>query len=342
MTGYERITAALRGEPTDGIPVMLHNFLMAAKEHGVTMEQYRNSARIIADTFISSMDKYDYDGILVDIDTVTLAGAVGVRVDFPVKDAARSHGGCLDRLDSVFSLKPVKITDYKYVNIWLEAVRLLKEHYGNDKYIRGNCDQAPFSLASMMRGVQNWMIDLMTGPEDQLFALLEYCTDVTSQFIKLMAMTGCDMVSNGDSPAGPDMVSPELYAKYALPYEKKIVDVAHAAGLPYTLHICGNTEAILDRMPEIGADAFELDYKTDISRILETLGKKTAFIGNIDPSGVLAMGTPEEVRIKTKELLDIYAGKGKFILNAGCAIPSTTPSENLIAMIQTARNYKIN
>jgi len=34
MNGYERITAALRGERPDRVPVMLHNFMMAAREAG--------------------------------------------------------------------------------------------------------------------------------------------------------------------------------------------------------------------------------------------------------------------------------------------------------------------
>jgi len=36
MNGYERIKSALAGKPTDKIPVMLHNFMMAAKEAGLT------------------------------------------------------------------------------------------------------------------------------------------------------------------------------------------------------------------------------------------------------------------------------------------------------------------
>ena len=49
MNGYERIVAALNGRKPDRTPVMLHNFLMAAKEYGITMEQYRNNPRLIAD-----------------------------------------------------------------------------------------------------------------------------------------------------------------------------------------------------------------------------------------------------------------------------------------------------
>ncbi len=340
MNGYQRIEAALKGLQPDKTPIMLHNFMMAAREHGVTMEQYRNNPKLIAECFIASVDKYKYDGILVDIDTVTLAGAVGVPVDFPLDDPARTHIGNLVNLEDIVNLKPPKIEDYKYIQIWLESVRLLKEYYKDEIYIRGNCDQAPFSLASMIRGAQNWMLDLMMGTDEQLEALLEYCTDASSQFIKLMAQTGCDMVSNGDSPAGPEMISPEMYVQYALPFEKKIVDVAHQAGVAYTLHICGNTDVILEHMLLTGSDAFELDYKTDIGKIYNTIRNTTTLIGNIDPSGVLALGTVGSVREKTLELLKVYQYSNRFILNAGCALPSTTPSENLKMMIDTAREFR--
>ena len=341
MNGFERINAALKGLQPDNTPIMLHNFMMAAREHGVTMEQFRNDPKVIAECFISSVDKYGFDGILVDIDTVTLAGAVGVPVDFPVHEAARTHHGNLENLEDVFDLKSSNIENYKYVQIWLDSVRLLKEYYKDELYIRGNCDQSPFSLASMMRGAQNWMLDLMIGTDDQIEALLEYCTEATTQFIRLMAQTGCDMVSNGDSVAGPEMISPEMYVKYALPYEKQIVDEAHKAGLAYTLHICGNTEVILEHMLLTGADALELDYKTDILKILDVFQDKATLIGNIDPSGVLALGTENLVRTTTLELLTAYKKSNRLILNAGCAIPPTTPSGNLKMMITTARNFRL-
>ena len=184
------------------------------------------------------------------------------------------------------------------------------------------------------------MLDLMTGNEEHVSLLLEFCTDATSQLIKLMSQTGCDMVSNGDCPAGPEMISPEMYLKYAFPYEKKIAEAAHNAGNPYALHICGNTDAILEHMVKTGSDAIELDYKTDITRIYSICHDSVTFIGNIDPSGVLALGTPSEVQKKTNELLDLYKDFYRFILNAGCAIPPTTPSENLKIMIDTARSYR--
>lgn len=340
MNGYERITAALKGEKPDKVPVMLHNFMMAAHESGVNMEQFRNSPRVIADSFIRSVEKYQLDGVLVDIDTVTLAGAAGVPVDFPVYEAARSQRGCLENLEDLGSLKPVKLEDYKYIQVWLESVRLLKDYFKNEIFIRGNCDQAPFSLASLIRGSQNWMLDLMMADESLITDLLEYCTGISTGFIKLMVQTGADMVSNGDSISGPEMISPDMYEKYALPYEKRIADVAHAHGKSYVLHICGNTDPILDKMLLTGADGLELDYKTDTVKARNLMKDKVTFIGNIDPSGVLALGSAGEVKIKTRELLSIFSGVNRFILNAGCAIPSTTPPENISMMIDTARTFK--
>jgi len=339
MNGYERIFAALHGQTVDKIPVMLHNFMMAAHEYGATMEKFRNNPRVIADSFIQSTEKYQVDGILVDIDTVTLAGSMGVPVDFPVNEPARSHRGLFSKLEDIRNLKTINIENYKYIQIWLESVRLLKVYYSDDIFIRGNCDQAPFSLASMVRGSQDWMTDLMISEGSLITDLLEYCTGITCQFIGLMAQTGADMVSNGDSVSGPEMISPEMYTKFALPYEKKVIDTAHKFGKPYTLHICGNTSTILEQMLSSGADALELDYKTDPLLAFKLMHNHTTFIGNIDPSGVLALGSVEETELKTQELLKIFSKTSRFILNAGCAIPATTPPENIRRMIEVARNW---
>jgi len=331
--------AALQGQPHDKIPVMLHNFMMAAREINVSMRQFREDPKLIAQAFIHAVEKYNYDAILVDLDTVTLAGSLGVPVDFPDDDPARPLRGLLATLDDTKNLPPPKIENYRYVQHWLEAVRLLRAHFGNEVLIRGNCDQAPFSLASMVRGTDDLMLDLCLAEPQQMFDLLEYCAEATRQFIRLMAQAGAHMVSNGDSVAGPAMISPKHYEQYALPYEKIIVVEAHKHSLPYALHICGNTSLILELMLQTGADAFELDYKTDMQKAFALMRDKATFIGNIDPSGVLALGTPDLVRQKTTELLATFGATPRFILNAGCAIPATAPAENIFALMETARNH---
>jgi MtaA/CmuA family methyltransferase len=338
MNGYQRIAAALRGEQPDVTPVMLHNFMMAAHEAGVPMSLYRADPARMAACFIQAVEEYQYDGIMVDVDTSTLAGAVGVPVLFPDDEPAICHGRRLDCLAAARDLAPADVGRYCGVQVWLEAVRILKRYFGDEIYIRGNCDQCPFALAAAMRGSADWMMDIMS-PENREDAhrLLEFCTGATVQFLRLMADTGAHMLSNGDSPAGPSVVSPRVYRTFAMPYETRVTDAAHALGLPYILHICGKTESILDDMVTTGADGLELDYKTDARRARDIIAGRATFVGNIDPSGVLALGTPWEAERKTCELLQVFSGTPKFILNAGCAIPADTPPANLRAMIRAAR-----
>jgi uroporphyrinogen decarboxylase len=319
---------------------MLHNFMMAAREAGVTMKRYRSDPGEIARCFIEAVEKYGYDGIVVDVDTATLAGAVGTPVVFPDDEPAICHGQRLTSLQQARDLEPADVGSYSGVQVWLEAVRLLKRHFGAEIYIRGNCDQCPFSLASSMRGSSDWMMDIMDPDlEEDARLLLEFATDATVQFIRLMAAAGAHMVSNGDSPAGPSVVSPRIYRSFALPFEKQVVTAAHELGLPYLLHICGKTEPIVEDMVSTGADALELDHKTNARSAHDIIAGRTAFVGNLDPSGVLALAAPREVERKTRELLAVFADTPRFILNAGCAIPSNTPPENLKAMIGTARQF---
>ena len=338
MNGWQRIHAALKGEWPDKRPIMLHNFMMAAREAGMTMQEYRSDPEKAARAHIEAVEKYDLDGVLIDFDTATLAAAAGVPVEDPIDDPSRCSGALLQSIKDVGQLQAVDISKNERVQIWLETCSLVKKHFSDEIFVRGNCDQAPFSLASMIRPSEGWMMDLLLY-EEESFKLLEHCTNISGQFIRLMAKTGVDMVSNGDSPAGPEMISPELYRKFALPFEKKIVAVAHELHFPYGLHICGNTDVILKDMAQTGADAFELDYKTDINKIHDLCKDRIAFFGNIDPSGVIALGTADQVEEKARELLSIYKDSPRFIMNAGCAIPPMTPSENIERLVDVTRSF---
>ena len=45
MNGYQRVMAVLRGELPDRVPVCLHNFLPAAREAGIPLEQLPHANR---------------------------------------------------------------------------------------------------------------------------------------------------------------------------------------------------------------------------------------------------------------------------------------------------------
>ena len=340
MNGFERISLALKGEMPDKRPVMLHNFMLAAQELGISMKQYRESPEIAAKCHIEFVEKYKVDGILFDVDTALLAGAIGIPVDFPENEPARTHKPLLEKIEDVDSLLQIDISKNIRIQHSVETIKILKKYFGNEVFIRGNCDQAPFSLACSIRTPSAFMMDLMLNEEESI-RLLNYSSSVCEQFIKLMASAGSHMVSNGDSPAGPSMISPEMYQQFAMPYEKKMIDTAHEMKIPYLLHICGNTDLILDQMSTMDLDGIELDYKTPIERIYTFFGTKTCLFGTIDPSAVISLGTQQMVIDKTEEILKIYKGNPRLVIGAGCAIPNMTPEENIRTLLKTVNDYPL-
>ena len=76
---------------------MLHNFMLAAREVGYRMAEYRRDPQKIAECFICATETYGYDGVLLDVDTATLADAVGVHVEYPADDPARAWGAAWPR-----------------------------------------------------------------------------------------------------------------------------------------------------------------------------------------------------------------------------------------------------
>ena len=338
MNGRQRTLAALRGEQPNRVPVMLHNFMMAARQAGYTMGEYRRNPEAIARSFIQAVETYEYDSVVVDIDTATLAGALGVPVELPEDGPAACRAPAIATLDQVRDLPPPDLARNQRVRIWLEATRRLQRYFGDEVLVRGNCDQSAFSLAALVRSIPEFLVDIMEPDRAGLVhLLLEHTLAAATQFIALMAETGAPLVSNGNSTAGPDMVSPSVYRRIAQPYDRRVAEFAHRLGLPWILHICGKTDRILEDMLATGADGLDLDYKTDMTLARHTLAGRAAFIGNLDPSAVLARGTPELVARKTRELLQTFDGEPRFILNAGCAMPASTPPENLRAMIRASR-----
>ncbi|MDL2256006.1 uroporphyrinogen decarboxylase family protein [Parabacteroides sp. OttesenSCG-928-K15] len=340
MNGYERIQAALRGVMPDRRPVMLHNFRVAAREAGYTMKQYREDPEVAARSHIQFVEKYGVDGIFFDVDTALLACTVGVPVDYPEDEPARTHGILLHALQDVDSLGEIDISHNRRIEHAVETIKILKRYFKNEIYLRGNCDQAPFSLACSMRSPGNFMIDLLTD-EEQALKLISYASHICLQLIRLLAEAGADMVSNGDSPAGPTMISPDMYRRFAYPYEKLMLEEAHACKLPYLLHICGNTAIILDQIAQMGLDAVELDYETSTDKIYHHFHDRTALFGTVDPSGVMALGTPEMVSEEAAGIVDAYKGNPRLVLGTGCAIPPMAPEENIRAIIRCARHAEL-
>jgi uroporphyrinogen decarboxylase len=141
----------------------------------------------------------------------------------------------------------------------------------------------------------------------------------------------------GESIAGPDVCSPAIYREIAWPHERNVTQRLLRAGVRLQNHICGNATAIVPDMVETGAVILGLDYKCDLSAIKAATQGRATIVGTIDPSEVIARGTPDDVTEAAREELAVLAPGGGLILGAGCALPPETPPENLHALVEAGR-----
>lgn len=341
MNGYERICAVLNRKPVDRVPMMLHNFMAAAEEAGISMREYREDPKKMARVHIDMARKYDLDGVLLDVDTCLEAGAVGVPIDFPEHEPARVIRAASDDIEELIEMMDSsKVRKDDRIKKAVEAVYLMKQEVGGELFVRGNCDQMAFSLAMLAYGMEDFMADLLDEEcEEGIFRLMDRAYEVHLEFHKMMQEAGADMTSFGDSSTGPDLISREMYRKYALPYHKRLQKDLKDSGVPVLCHICGKTDIILEDLAEVGFDAVELDYKTDIEAAHRILQGKSVLFGPIDPSGIFFAGTADQVRKETERVFSICGGK-ELVIGAGCALPAGVPEENLRIFSETVKNYR--
>jgi uroporphyrinogen decarboxylase len=311
--------------------------MMAAREARIPMERYRVDPQAIAQSHLQAWEKYGHDCLLIDTDTTLLAEAFGAGAECAPDEPGRIVRPAIQSLAEVDRLKVINPERDGRIPALLEAVRLLARQVGNEVAIRGNADQMAFDLACMVRGTEEFLMELAAEPDNPaIHELLEICFESHVAVHRALVRAGAHLTSLGDSLAGPDVVSPKMFNRFARPYEERLVKTLVAEGVFTAVHICGDTTKILPFLSEYEFCGFELDYKTEASIAKNTVGARHVLFGNIDPSGVIARGGPAEVRAATRRLMSIWKPGGLFVLNAGCAIPPTTPPENIHALIATA------
>src|SRR5665647_131185 len=277
----------------------------------------------------------------------TVIGFEAVRVPFDITAEAELFGcgikaGDLKQQPSVVkhvvtNLEDLeKIKDYNLkegrVGLVLEAIKILSEKYGKELPIIGSMI-GPFSLAQHING-DAWFGNLFTG-EDVVPALLDFCSDFNVAYAKAIVENGADTIAIIDPTASYELIGGEFYEKYALPYQKKIVDAMKELDVATVLHICGNTTKGLGIMDKTGVNGISVDQRVDIKTATGNV-ENAIIVGNLDPVAVLWNGTPDEIAEASKKALD--AGVG--LLTAGCGIVSMTSTANLQTMVKCAINHR--
>jgi uroporphyrinogen decarboxylase len=134
------------------------------------------------------------------------------------------------------------------------------------------------------------------------------------------------------------IVSPADLRRYTLPWHKRFAAMTHASGRPYFLHSCGNLAGIMDDLiDDVRIDAkhsFE-DAIIPVEEFQARYGDRIACLGGIDIN-ILAGGTPEDVRRRTRYLMETCGGRGRYAVGSGNSVPSYIPLDNYLAMVDEA------
>jgi len=170
----------------------------------------------------------------------------------------------------------------------------------------------------------------LVDDEGYVGALMDVCVDVALEFAKPQVEAGADTIGIGDAAAS--QISPDVYERIVLPREQRLVRGLKDMGAKVRMHICGNITHLLPGLASLNLDVIDVDHMVSLAKVRQALGSKVAICANLDPVTDVFRGSPEAIREK---LETSYREAGNpFIVNAGCEIPSGTPSGNLKSLCE--------
>jgi uroporphyrinogen decarboxylase len=340
MSSLERCMTVLKGGIPDRVPVCLENFQHAAAMAGYTVRDYCLDGEKMAHAHITAWEKYDHDMIDLENGVAALAQAAGCEVRFSDDAPPWITRHALESIDNVDQLKPIDPYQDATLPHIIMATRLIAKELGNHVCLLAEADQGPFSLACELMNPQELLMALLDPAQEAwVRKLLEYTYEQVLRYAQALTKAGAHVTMMGESISGPDVCSPEIYRRFAFPYQKRLVETLRAEGKQIGMHICGNVTPIIEPMVNTGAYFLQIDHKVDHHICKQAAHRKTTLIGTVDPSGVMARGTPEDVTRAARHDIERMSGGGRFILSPGCTLPYTTPDDNVTALVEAAREY---
>ncbi len=218
----------------------------------------------------------------------------------------------------------------------------LLAQYGETHWIVGGPVGTMFETAWMLRGLEQFMIDLVEAP-----AFAEAMIDVGMRYhlalARLFVERGVDMIWTGDdfgaqhkmllSPAMWRRIFKPRYAAFYAELKRLNPDILIAH------HSDGNIEPIIPDFIEIGLDVLQAvqPQSMDPAKLKRQYGDRLAFWGTMDVQGTFPHGTPEDVAVEARQRIEVVGRGGGLILAPSHAIQPDVPLRNLRAYYETLR-----
>jgi len=206
---------------------------------------------------------------------------------------------------------------------------------------------SPFEQAYVLRGVENWLLDLAANPDFAL-ALMRKITDLQkASVITLLETCGdtIDVLITGDDlgTQTATLISPKMYRRMIKPFHVELMsEIKARTKAKIFYHSDGNITSLLGDLIEVGIDLLNpvqvnAGDMGNTARLKHEFGDRLSFCGAIDTGWVLPHGTPDDVRAEVRRRIkDLGPGGGYILASVHCIQPDV-PLENVIAMLDEAK-----
>ncbi len=200
-----------------------------------------------------------------------------------------------------------------------------------------------------IRGMEQALIDLVT--DDPAGALLtERRTKIQLEVLRRTleaAKGGIDFLWIGEdlgTQIAP-IISMETYRKQLKPVHEAYIALARSFDIPVMMHSCGSSSWVFPEWIEMGVKVIDTLQPEAAAMqpayLKKTFGDKLAFHGCISTAGALTFGSVDDVRRDCLNTLEIMTVNGGYCFAPTHLIQDNTPLENVLAMYQTAQNFRM-
>jgi uroporphyrinogen decarboxylase len=205
------------------------------------------------------------------------------------------------------------------------------------------------NTSGFLRGMEQAFVDLMLDDPAGLLLvdrILGLHLEKTRRELEA-AKGGVDFVWIGEdlgTQRGP-LISREVFRRHIRPRHQPFFDLAREYGLPVMIHTCGSSSWAYDDYIEMGLSAADTLQPEAVDMSPEYLkarfGDRLAFHGCISTAGPVASGTVGEVVADCRRTLEVMMPGGGYCFAPTHALQDNSPTENVLAMYETARHHGV-
>ncbi len=139
------------------------------------------------------------------------------------------------------------------------------------------------------------------------------------------------------------MINMDIWNQYCKPAIEQFVDYPRKLGIKFYMHSCGAVRKLVPEFISAGADVLDPIQTRAAGMspdgLKKDFGQMITFSGGLDEEMLLRKSTPRKVKKGVKELLEIMAPGGGFILGPSHKLKVETPVENVIAMYEAVKEF---